>query len=199
MVPTANVVADTLPATGGYYINTGNIVPTPTVVPTPGVLPTTGGYYINTGNLVPTTNVVPTPGGLPTTGGYYINTGDLTPVTPVTPNVVPNTGGLPTTGGYYIDTSTLIPNTAQQFAATPVISGPAASPYTMTGGVYGMNPMAMQTGISDSTKKEAGSCDSTCATCAGPGSDQCLTCVQGKYPQRLEGKTTFVCLPNKSS
>lgn len=197
-----------LPSTGGYYVNTGNVVPTVTPNVAPGVLPSTGGYYINTGNVVPTnvvpTNVIPTNNVLPSTGGYYVNTGGVIPtVNPVIPTV--NPGVLPSTGGYYINTGNncpgggVMPNNVQPVA--PVSPGPVVSPYsfsyTMPGGAYGVHPMATQTGISE--QASSATCDTSCASCSGPGSDQCLTCVEGRYPQRLEGKNTYVCLPHQPS
>ena len=71
-------------------------------------------------------------------------------------------------------------------------------PYT---GVYGARPLAMQsnTGVRTVIVHENGTtttvtCDSSCASCLGPKSDQCLSCAVGRYPQRLEGKNTLVCL-----
>jgi len=195
-----------LPSTGGYYVNTGNIVPSvqPVIQPVvqPTVLPSTGGYYINTGNVVP--NIAPNiaPTILPSTGGYYVNTANVVPTT----NLLPSTGGyyintanvvpivepavLPSTGGYYINTGAVMPTPVSPTIIQP---GPVVSPYPI---VNDIRPVATQKGITGQTVNK---CDASCATCTGPGSDECLICVEGRYPQRLEGKNTFVCLLHKTS
>lgn len=164
-----------LPSTGGYYVNTGTVVPG--VVPR--ALPTTGGYYVNTGG------VVPIPGVVPTTGGYYVNTETIVPT--VAPSIVPSTGG------YYINTGTVIPG---GYSMTAAVETPIVSPYGMTGGVYSTRPVATQGGLNNSTTLV---CDESCGTCSGVGSNECLTCAAGKFPQRLEGRNTLVCLDHPPS
>ena len=72
--------------------------------------------------------------------------------------------------------------------ASPYLSPyPSGYPYT-TEGIFSTqaNPAT-----------DGAVCDSSCATCSGPGNDQCLTCTAGTFPQRIEGKSTFVCIkPN---
>eukprot|EP00826_Nyctotherus_ovalis_P052274 TRINITY_DN6605_c0_g1_i13.p2 TRINITY_DN6605_c0_g1~~TRINITY_DN6605_c0_g1_i13.p2 ORF type:complete len:143 (-),score=12.66 TRINITY_DN6605_c0_g1_i13:186-614(-) len=108
--------------------------------------------------------------------------------------------GVPYAGGLY--GAGVLPAYGYPYGAGLTYAG---VPYGYgVGGVYGARPLATQSsGVQTVVVRENGTsttvtCDPSCASCLGPASDQCLSCAVGRYPQRLEGKNTLVCLLNSS-